>query len=63
MRSIRTIFTCCIQNKPKFLITYAVAGEQKKYSVCDDCIKINCFKKYVMKKEPICKKQDRISGE
>ena len=44
------IIECC-KNFPRFLITYEVAGEQKRYSVCESCLDLECFSKHIIKKE------------
>lgn len=46
------IFRCC-DRKPEFSIIYSVAGEQKHYHVCSDCIHLDCFSKYIIEKTPI----------
>lgn len=46
------IFRCC-KNKPSFSVIYSVAGEQKHYHVCSDCIHLECFSKYIIEKTPI----------
>ena len=47
-----SIFKCC-NNCPQFLITYSVAGELKTYSVCKECLKLECFSKHIINKTPI----------
>ena len=44
------IIECC-KNSPRFLITYEVAGKQKRYSVCESCLDLECFSKHIIKKE------------
>ena len=46
------IFQCC-KNDPIFVITFAVAGEQKAYHVCKSCENLEYFKKFVIKKVSI----------
>lgn len=46
------IFKCCKQ-KPKFLVTYSVAEDKKTYEICDLCIKLECFSKFIIKKDII----------
>ena len=63
----KTVFRCC-KGKPAFFVQYTVAGFQKNYHVCSDCIKLECFSKYVIKKIPISdivrkKFQNEISDE
>lgn len=48
----RNIFRCCKKN-PSFLVTYSVCSEEKEYFVCNDCIDLDCFKKHIVKKEPV----------
>ena len=48
----KTVFRCC-KGKPAFFVQYSVAGFQKNYLVCSDCIKLECFSKYIIKKTPI----------
>lgn len=45
-------FSCC-GNRPKYIITYNVADEEKTYQVCESCSKLECFCKYVLKKSPM----------
>lgn len=45
-------FKCC-KNPPKFLVKYSVAGEEKVYSVCDFCSKLECYNKHIVKKEAL----------
>jgi len=47
------IYPCNDKHEPKFLNTYKVADQQKKYTVCDSCSKLQYFQKYLLKKEPI----------
>ena len=47
-----TVFRCC-KRKPLFFVQYSVAGFQKNYLVCSDCINLECFSKYIVKKTPI----------
>ena len=63
----KTVFRCC-KGKPAFFVQYSVAGFQKNYLVCSDCIKLECFSKYIIKKTPISdiarkKFQNEISDE
>ena len=46
----KEIIECC-KNPVKFIITYEVAGEQKRYSVCESCADLECFSKHIIKKE------------
>jgi len=46
------IFRCC-KSKPSFSIIYSVAGEQKHYHVCSQCIHLECFSKHILEKTPI----------
>ena len=60
-------FRCC-DNQPSDIVSYSVAGEIKSYLVCSDCIKLECFSKYIIKKTPISdiarkKFQNEISDE
>ena len=48
----QTVFRCC-KRKPAFFVQYSVAGFQKNYVVCSDCIKLECFSKYIIQKTPI----------
>ena len=45
----KTVFRCCKGN-PAFFVQYSVAGFQKNYLVCSDCIKLECFSKYIIRK-------------
>lgn len=45
-------YSCC-PKKPEFLITYSVSGSEKNYLVCSDCVKLECFSKYIIRKIPI----------
>jgi len=58
------IFQCC-KKEPSFVVTYSVAGEEKKYLICSDCIKLGCFSKYIVSKTPISNSMDckKIDGE
>ncbi len=61
------IFRCC-KKTPKFSITYSVNGSEKEYLVCSDCINLECFSKYIIKKTSISdiarkKFQNEISDE
>ncbi len=47
-----TVFRCC-KGKPVFFVQYSVAGFQKNYLVCSDCINLECFSKYIVKKTTI----------
>ena len=63
----KTVFRCC-KGKPAFFVQYSVAGFQKNYLVCSDCIKLECFSKYIIKKtstSDIARKkfQNEISDE
>lgn len=60
-------FRCC-DNQPSDIVSYSVAGEIKFYLVCSDCIDLECFSKYIIKKAPISdiakkKFQNEISDE
>ena len=46
------IFRCCERNSA-FLVTYSVSSEEKEYFVCNECIDLDCFKKYIIKKVPV----------
>jgi len=48
----KKIFNCCL-NEPEFLITYSVAKEEKTYAVCRFCVNLECFTKYILRKEII----------
>ena len=50
MNTNKPIFRCC-KNDPTFVITYSVADEQKTYQVCESCTKLDCFNKFIIKKE------------
>lgn len=52
MSQNKTIFPCGHKD-PVSLITYSVAGEQKTYSVCKSCETLECFRKFVVSKEPL----------
>jgi len=43
------IFRCC-KKTPKFSIIYSVNGSEKEYQVCSDCINLECFSKYIIRK-------------
>jgi len=43
------IYPCCGKT-PAYLITYSVAGQAKKYSVCNNCILLDCFSKFIVEK-------------
>jgi len=63
----KTVFRCC-KGKPAFFVQYSVAGFQKNYLVCSDCIDLECFSKYIIKKTSISdiarkKFQNEISDE
>ena len=45
-------YRCC-NRKPSFSIVYSVAGEEKLYDVCSDCIELSCFSKFIIEKTPI----------
>lgn len=45
-------FSCC-DSIPKYLITYRVAYEDKTYCVCEECRKLDCFSKHILRKEII----------
>jgi len=47
-----TVFRCC-KKKPLFFVQYSVAGFQKNYHVCSDCINLECFSKYIIRKVPL----------
>lgn len=46
----------CGHKFPIYLVTYLVSNlvssEQKTYSICENCEKIPCFSKYVIRKTP-----------
>jgi hypothetical protein len=46
------IYPCCGKT-PINVITYPVAGQIKKNSVCKDCILLDCFSKFIIEKIPI----------
>lgn len=56
------IYQCC-ENKPKYLITYSVAGENKGYSVCSSCSLIDCFRIHIVSKRKsgavVCEQTER----
>jgi len=45
-------FSCC-GRRPKFLITFSVAGKEKDYLVCNKCEKLEAFSQFVIRKENI----------
>jgi len=47
-------YPCCGKT-PAYLITYSVAGQTKKYSVCNNCTSLDCFSKFIIEKTPIIK--------
>ena len=52
-------FRCC-NRKPSFSIVYSVAGDKKCYDVCSDCINLECFSKYILKKAPVDTNQNKF---
>ncbi|MFQ5439921.1 MAG: hypothetical protein ACE5DL_00505 [Nitrosopumilaceae archaeon] len=46
------VYPCC-SKPPVCVITYSVAGQTKKYSVCNNCISLDCFSKFIVEKTPI----------
>lgn len=46
------IFRCC-KRKPAFLVTYSVSSDEKEYFVCNECINLDCFSKYILSKVPM----------
>lgn len=53
------MFRCC-KRKSSFSVIYSVAGEQKHYQVCSDCIHLECFSKYIIEKIPIRAQHKKI---
>lgn len=47
----KTIKNCC-KSDPKFLVTYSVAGQKDTCAVCDECIKLDFFSKFVIESQP-----------
>ncbi len=43
------VYPCCSKT-PAYLIDYSVAGHTKKYSVCNNCVSLDCFSKFIVKK-------------
>ncbi|WP_100222196.1 hypothetical protein [Candidatus Nitrosopumilus salaria] len=43
------IFQCCSE-KPAFQITYSVSSSEKDYLVCSECVKKECFSKYIIRR-------------
>jgi len=46
------VYPCCSKT-PVYVITYSVAGHTKKYSVCNNCVSLDCFSKFIVEKIPI----------
>lgn len=46
------VYPCC-SKPPVSVISYSVAGQTKRYSVCNNCISLDCFSKYIIEKIPI----------
>lgn len=44
---------CHPRHIPRWLISYRVVDEIKKYLVCESCFEMNCFHKHVVNKEDI----------
>jgi len=40
----------CCSKSPDYLITYSVSGSEKGYLVCSECIKKECFSKYIIRR-------------
>lgn len=40
----------CCSETPAFQITYSVSGSEKDYFVCSECIKKECFSKYIIRR-------------
>ncbi len=53
------IFRCC-KRKPSFSVIYSVAGEQKHYHVCSQCIHLECFSKHILERTPIHTQSKKI---
>jgi len=43
------VYPCCSKT-PAYLITYSVAWQTKKYSVCNNCVSLDCFSKFIVEK-------------
>ena len=48
--NIGNSYPCCKTGKPKLLIVFRVANEEKKYLVCDDCSKLDYFNQHMISK-------------
>lgn len=48
----KKIFSCC-KLSPKFIITYNVSDQEKKYYVCDSCYNLDFFSKFIISKEKL----------
>lgn len=46
---VQKILQCCSKT-PSSLVTYSVSGSEKDYLVCSECIKKECFSKYVIRR-------------
>jgi hypothetical protein len=55
-------FQCCSEI-PAFQITYSVSGSEKDYLVCSDCIKKECFSKFILKQIPLENKTKNFQNE
>ena len=45
--------TRCCENESLYLVVYSVAGEEKRYLVCSQCIELPCFSKFIIEKTSI----------
>ena len=59
---VQKIISCCSQIHV-FQVTYSVSGSEKDYLVCSDCIKKECFSKYVIRQIPIENKIKNFQNE
>ena len=43
----------CCSKTPDYLVTYSVSGSEKDYLVCLSCIKMECFSKYIIRRQSV----------
>lgn len=59
---VQKLLSCCSEN-PSFQITYSVSGSEKDYLVCSECIKKECFSKYVIRQYSLENKIKKFQNE
>lgn len=59
---VQKILRCCSKISV-FLITYSVSGSEKDYLVCSECIKKECFSKYVIRQHSLENKIKKFQNE